>query len=59
MKDTSHHDDKLARMIVVTVYPHYVTNNEKKGWMKAQLHQVITWLAGFTDTQVAKMIKDE
>jgi hypothetical protein len=34
---------------VASVYPHYVTNVEKKGRTKAELHQVIEWLTGFDE----------
>lgn len=50
MKDTSKHDDRIAKMTFSSVYPHYVTKVEKKGRTKEELHQVIEWLTGF-DTQ--------
>ncbi len=30
MKDTSHHDERIAKMTFASVYPHYVTKVEKK-----------------------------
>lgn len=49
MKDTSHHDAKIAKMIFRSVYPHYVTKVESKGRTKAELHGVIQWLTGFDE----------
>ena len=59
MTDTSHHDDTVAKMAFASVYPHYVTKVEKKGRTVEELHEVISWLTGFTDKQIAKHIKDE
>ena len=57
--DTSHHDDKIAKMPFSAVYPHYVTKVEKKGRTKEELHQVIKWLTGHTPKRLEKLIKDE
>jgi len=59
MKDTSHHDDVIAKMIFGSVYPHYVTKVEKKGRSTEELHQVIKWLTGYSDKQLEKLIKAE
>jgi len=49
MKDTSHHDERIANMKFSSVYPHYVTKVEKKGRTKEELHQVIEWLTGYDE----------
>jgi hypothetical protein len=49
--DTSHHDDRIAKMIFGSVYPLYLTKIEKKGRTKAELNQVITWLTGFNENK--------
>lgn len=36
-----------------SVYPHYVTKVEKKGRTKADLDQVIGWLTGFDEAELA------
>jgi len=59
MKDTSHHDEKIAKMTFASVYPHYVNKIEKKGGAKEELHQVITWLTGFTDKRLEKCIEEK
>jgi hypothetical protein len=38
---------------VASVYPHYVTKVEKKGRTRAELDQVISWLTGYDEQQLA------
>ena len=59
MTDTSHHDERIARMTFAAVYPHYVNKVEKKGKSKAELHQVINWLTGFDDNMLDQLIEDQ
>lgn len=59
MKETSHHDERIAKMTFASVYPHYVAKVEKKGRTQAELHQVIKWLTGFTDKRLEKLINDK
>ena len=59
MTDTSHHDQRIARMTFATVYPLYVAKVERKGRTQAELHQVIAWLTGFNERTLRKLIKDE
>jgi len=49
----------MATMTFGSVYPHYVTKVEKKGRTKDELHEVITWLTGFNDTQIKKLIDEK
>lgn len=49
----------MANMTFASVYPHYVTKVEKKGRTKEELHQVITWLTGFDDAQLLKLIEEK
>ena len=50
---------RVYKMPFGSVYPHYVTKVEKKGRTKPELHQVITWLAGFDDDAIAKHVEAE
>jgi hypothetical protein len=59
MSTTSHHDERIATMTFASVYPHYVTKVEKKDRTKEELHQVIEWLTGYTETQLQKQIEDK
>ncbi|MGB3150604.1 MAG: DUF2200 domain-containing protein [Maribacter sp.] len=56
MKDTSHHDERIAKMIFASVYPHYVAKVEKKGRTKEELHQVIAWLTGYDYKKLKSLI---
>lgn len=56
MKNTSTHDERIAKMIFASVYPHYLEKVEKKGRTKQELHQVIKWLTGFDEQQLQDQI---
>lgn len=59
MKVTAEHNERIAKMIFGSVYPHYVTKVEKKGRTKDELHQVIKWLTGFNKSQLQKLIDEK
>jgi len=59
MGNTSHHDERIAKMIFASVYPHYVTKVEKKGRTKEELHQVIEWLTSYDEKKLQELIKDK
>jgi len=56
MSKTSHHDERIAKMIFASVYPHYVNKVEKKGRTKEELNQVIEWLTGFDEKRLEELI---
>jgi len=56
MKITPEHNKRIANMTFAKVYPYYVIKVEKKGRTKKELHQVITWLTGFTEKKIQDMI---
>lgn len=56
MADTSHHDDKIAKMRFASVYPHYLVKVEKKGRTRDELLQVIEWLTGYDEAAVESLI---
>jgi hypothetical protein len=56
MKDTSHHDERVAKMTFASVYPHYVSKVEKKDRTVEELHQVIEWLTGYDAGKLQKLI---
>lgn len=56
MKPSAEHDARMAAMTFASVYPHYVAKVELKGRTKAELHQVITWLTGFNENQIAALL---
>jgi hypothetical protein len=59
MNSTAHHDDRIAKMPFASVYPLYLKKVEKKGRTQAELHQVIQWLTGFSDTQLQQQIDNK
>ena len=59
MKNTSHHDERIAKMTFASVYPHYVTKVEKKGRTKEELIQVIEWLTGFEEKKLHELIEEK
>lgn len=56
MKVTKEHNDRIAKMIFASVYPHYVAKVESKGRTKQELHQVIEWLTGFDKKKLQEQI---
>jgi hypothetical protein len=58
MKKTSGHDERIAKMIFGSVYPHYVAKVEKKGRTKDELVEVIEWLTGFDKKTIDRLIKE-
>ena len=50
---------KIFTMPFAQVYPHYVNKIERKGRSVKELHEVITWLTGFSEATLKKHIKSE
>lgn len=59
MNTTPEHDQRIAKMIFASVYPHYVTKVESKGRTKAELQQVIEWLTGFDNKKLQELINEK
>lgn len=59
MNDTSHHDERIAKMTFASVYPHYLAKVEKKGRTKEELHQVIEWLTGYNEKKLQELIDEK
>lgn len=49
-------DERIAKMTLSSVYPHYLNKIEKKGRSKEELHQVIHWLTGYDDFKLTEHI---
>jgi hypothetical protein len=45
--------DRIYKMSVASVYPHYVAKAEKKGRTKAEVDEIIRWLTGYTQKQLS------
>lgn len=59
MNNTSNHDERIAKMTVASVYPHYVAKVEKKGRTKEELHQVIEWLTGHDEERLQALLEEK
>jgi hypothetical protein len=59
MKETEKHNERIAKMIFASVFPHYVTKVESKGRTKEELYQVIEWLTGFDEKQLHELIDEK
>lgn len=46
-------------MSFASVYPHYVKKVESKGRTVAELHEVISWLTGYSDKEIQKIIDEK
>lgn len=53
--DTSHHDDRMAKMTFASIYPLYIDKVEKKGRTKEELDQVIEWLTGYDNSKIQEL----
>lgn len=58
MATTPEHDERIAKMTFASVYPHYIAKVEKKGRTEAELHQVISWLTGFTPDDLQRLMEN-
>jgi len=56
MNSQTKQDERIAKMIFASVYPHYVNRVVKKGRSEQELQEVIAWLTGFTKAQIKKHI---
>lgn len=59
MKVTEEHNQKIAKMTVASVYPHYVTKVVRKGRTIDELQQVIEWLTGFNAMKLEQLFEQK
>ena len=59
MQAIPEHNERIAKMTFAAVYPHYITKVERKGRTREELHQVITWLTGFSTRELDQLIKEK
>jgi hypothetical protein len=59
MQETEKHNDRIAKMTLASVFPHYVIKVERKGRTIAELYEVIEWLTGFDEKQIQKLIDEK
>lgn len=56
MKVTAEKNEKIAKMVFGSIYPHYLSRIEKNGRTKKELDQVIEWLTGFDEDMLKELI---
>ncbi len=49
---------RIYKMSFASVYPHYINKAEKKGRTKAEVHEIITWLTGYDEEALGKLVAD-
>jgi hypothetical protein len=59
MQTTPEHDERIANLKFASVYPLYVAKVEKKGRTVDELHEVIKWLTGFSETKLKTLIASD
>jgi len=57
MKNVQNHDERIAKLTFASVSPHYLAKVEKKGRTKEELHQVITWLTGYSESKLQILLE--
>lgn len=50
---------RIFGISLASIYPHYVTKAEKKGRDKAEVDEVITWLTGYDQRGLERVLADE
>ena len=51
--------ERVYKMPVAAVYPHYLTKAEKKGRTKEEVHAIIHWLTGYDEQALQQQIERE
>jgi hypothetical protein len=50
---------RVYRMSFASVYPHYINKVERKGRTKAELDEIITWLTGYNEQALQRIIANK
>ena len=51
--------ERVYRMSVASVYPHYVAKAEKKGRTRAEVDAIIRWLTGYSQQQLEAVLANQ
>lgn len=52
MSTSPEHDQKIAKLTLASVWPHYIAKVEKKGRSIQELYEVVTWLTGYSQDEI-------
>lgn len=50
---------RIYTMSVASVYPHYITKAEKKGRTQAEVDEIIRWLTGYSQEELAAQLEQQ
>ncbi|QPC45523.1 DUF2200 domain-containing protein [Mangrovibacillus cuniculi] len=50
---------KIYTMSFASVYPHYISKAERKGRTKEEVDEIIYWLTGYTEEQLAEVLAEK
>lgn len=50
---------RIYKMSFASVYPHYIQKAEKKGRSKEEVHAIICWLTGYTESDLQQQITNQ
>lgn len=50
---------RIYSMSFADVYPHYIAKAERKNRTKKEVHTIITWLTGYSEKQLEKILDDK
>jgi len=59
MATTPEHDQRVAALTFASVYPHYIDKAVKQGRTKEEVLEVIEWLTGFDENDLAKLVDEK
>ncbi len=60
MSTSPEHDQKIAKLTLASVWPHYIAKVEKKGRSIQELYEVVTWLTGYSQDEIdQRMVEKE
>lgn len=51
--------ERVYKMSFAGVYPHYIAKVEKKGRTKAEVDEIISWLTGYNEKDLQKILDDK
>lgn len=59
MKQDDKTKNRIYAMIFAGVYPYYVAKAEKKGRTKAEVDEIICWLTGYSQDELATQLEKQ
>ena len=59
MKTAQNGNHRIFNMPFGSVYPLYVAKVERKGQSAADLNQVISWLTGYSETELNQLVENQ